>query len=76
MKLFLKPKNFSHFFVKFLESTSTFKHFEKKMTVITTLIRNLQAVKDLVRLLPKKHCSRAPFESQHVKGSQTLVKSA
>ena len=30
MKLFLKPKNFSHFFVKFLESTSTFKHFEKK----------------------------------------------
>ena len=46
------------------------------MIVIATLLRNLQTVKDLVRLLSKEHCFRPPFDSQHVKGSQTLVKSA
>ena len=30
MELYLKPKIFSYFFVPFLESTSNFKHFEKK----------------------------------------------
>ena len=48
---------------------------KKKMIVIAFLLRNLQSVKDLVRLLCKKHCFRTPFDSQHVKGSQTLVKS-
>ena len=45
------------------------------MIVIATLLRNLQAVKGLVRLLSKKHYFRTPFDSQHVKGSQTHVKS-
>ena len=48
--------------------------FKKKMIVIAFLLRNLQAVKDLVRLLFKKHCFRTPFESTYVKGSQTLLK--
>ena len=30
IQLPLKPKTFSDFFVPFLESTSNFKHFEKK----------------------------------------------
>ena len=30
MQLSLKPTIFSNFFVPFLESTSNFKHFEKK----------------------------------------------
>ena len=46
------------------------------MTVIATLLRKLQAVKDLVGPLSKKHDFRTPFDSQDVKGSQTLVKSA
>ena len=46
------------------------------MIVIATLLRNLQAVKDLVRPLSKKQCFRTTFDSQHVKGSQTLAKSA
>ena len=46
------------------------------MIVIATLLRKLQAVKDMVRLLSKKHCFRTLLHSQHVKGSQTLVKSA
>ena len=39
------------------------------MIVIATLLRDLQAVKDLVRLLSEKHCFRAPFDSQQVKRS-------
>ena len=46
------------------------------MILIATLLRKLQAVKDLVRPLSKKQRFRAPFDSQHVNGSQTLVKSA
>ena len=30
MEFSLKPKTFSDFFISFLESTSNFKHFEKK----------------------------------------------
>ena len=47
----------------------------KNIIVIATLLRNLQAVKDLVKLLSKKHCFTTTFDSQHVKGCQTLVKS-
>ena len=75
MQLSLKPKTFCDSFNPFLESTSNFKDFEKKIIVIATLLRNLQGVKDLVRLLSKKHCFRTPFDTQHVKGSKTLVKS-
>ena len=46
------------------------------MIVIPTLFRKLQDEKNLVRPLSKKHSSRTPFSSQHVKESQTLVKSA
>ena len=48
----------------------------KKMIAIPTLFRKLQNVKNVGRQLSKKHCSRTPFDSQHVTGSQTLVKSA
>ena len=46
------------------------------MILIATLLRNSQSVKDLVNLLSKKHCFRTPFDSQHVKESQIVVKSA
>ena len=46
------------------------------MIVIATLFPKLQTVKNVVRPLSKKHRSRTNFDSQHVKGSQTLVKSA
>ena len=44
--------------------------------VIATLFRKLQTVKDLGRPPSKKHRFRTPFDIQHTKGSQTLVKSA
>ena len=45
------------------------------MIVIATLFRKLQTVKELVRPLSKKHRLRRPFDNEHVKASQTLVKS-
>ena len=45
------------------------------MIGVATLLGKLQGVKDFVRPLSKKHRFRTPFDSQHVKGSQTLVKS-
>ena len=49
---------------------------KKNMIVIATLFRKLQTVKDLFRPLSKKHRFGTPFDSQHVKGSQTLAKRA
>ena len=46
------------------------------MIAIPTLFRKLQNVKNVVRPLFKEDRSRTPFDSQHVKGSQTLVKYA
>ena len=50
--------------------------FKKKKIVIANVFPKLQTVKDLVRPLSKKRCLRTSFESQHVKGSQTLPKNA
>ena len=61
MQLSLKPKTFYHCFVLFLKSASNFKHFEKKMIVIATLFRKLKTMKDLDRLLSKKHRFRTPL---------------
>ena len=46
------------------------------MIVIATLLRNFHVVKELVNLLSSKQCFRTAFDSQHVKGSQTHLKSA
>ena len=46
------------------------------MIGIATLFRRTQAVKNLFRPLSEKHRFRTPFDSQHVKGSQTLSNGA
>ena len=46
------------------------------MILIATLFGKLDTVKELVRRLFKKQRLRNPFDSQHIKGSETLVKSA
>ena len=46
------------------------------MIVIANVFPKLETVKDLVRPLSKKPCLRTPFDSQHVKAPQTLLKSA
>ena len=73
MQLCSKQKNFSDFFVPFLEIALNFEHFEKMMIVIPTLFRNLMTFKDFVWPVSKKHRFRTLFEGQHVKGTQILV---
>ena len=75
IQLSLKPTIFSDFFFPFLESTSIFKHLKKKMILIPCLFMKLDTAKELVRPLFKKHRYRNAFDSQHIKRSQTLVKS-
>ena len=70
-----------------MKSKSNFKQFEKKedymymysiciICIIAYVFPKLQNVKDLVRPLSKKQCLRTSLESQHVKASETIVKSA
>ena len=61
------------FFVSFVEFASNLKN---KKIVIANIFPILQTMKDLVRPLSGKHRFRTPSESEHVKGSKTLVKSA
>ena len=68
-------KNFPNFLFLFWNFHQILKIFLKKMIVITNIFRKWQTVKNLVRPLSKKRPFRTSFESQHVKGSQTLVKS-
>ena len=76
MQLSLKPKTFLNFLFHFWNLHHILKNLKEKMIVIATLLWKLQNVKDLVRPLSKKHPFRTPVDIQHVKGSQTLVKSA
>ena len=76
MQLSLKPTTFSDCFVHFWNLDQILNILKKKMIVIATFFRKLQTVKGLVRPLFEKHIVRTPLDSQHVKGSQTLVKSA
>ena len=59
-----------------MESTSNFKHFQIKVARHRSSIFQLQTVKNLARLLSKKHRLGTSFDSQHLKGSQTLVKAS
>ena len=49
---------------------------KKKIIVAANVFPNLRTVKDLVKPLYKKGRFRTSFRSQHIKGSQLLVKSA
>ena len=52
------------------------KILKRKMIAIANIFSKLQTVKMLVKPLSKKLRFRTSFDSQHLKGSQTLVKSA
>ena len=70
-----KRKTFDQFFVPFLESTSKFKHFEKKMMLIANVFPKLGTVKIFVRKRSQEHHFGTGFYSQHMKASQVLAKS-
>ena len=76
IQLSLKPTTFSQNFWIFWNLYQFLNILEKMMIIIGRLFRKLQTVRDLVRPLSKKHRFRTPLDSQHVKGFQTLIKSA
>ena len=55
IQLSLKPNTFSDFFSHFWNLYQILNNSKKKMIVIATLLRKLQAAKDLVNLLSKKN---------------------
>ena len=64
------------FFFNFWNLYQILNLLKQKMSVIATSFRKLQTVPDLFRPLSKKQRFRIPFDSQHVKESQTLAKGA
>ena len=76
MQLSKKQNSFSQFFPPFLKCTFNFKYFKNKMTLIADVFPKLQAAKDVLPQMPKSPRFRTPCDSQHVNGSETLVKSA
>ena len=75
MELSGKRKRFFDFFVALLNLNPILKILKKNIIVIALLLPKLQTVKGLVRPLSKKRSLRTLFESQHLKGFQTLMKS-
>ena len=65
--------NFLLYFGNFLHILNI---FQKKKIVIAYVLPKLQTVKDLVRALSKNQILSNFFESQRVKGSQTLLMSS
>ena len=76
MKLSEKQKTLSQYLPLFFKSTSNFGSFERKRTLISFVIPNLRTAKDVIREMSKKPRFRTPFDSQHAKGIQKLLKSA
>ena len=70
-----KRKNFSQFFLPFLESPSNLNILRKKTMLRANVFRKLQSVKIFVRQLCQKHRFGTRFDSQHLKKSQKLPKS-
>ena len=75
MQLSQKRKNYSEFFVSFLESTSNFKDLEEKMMVVANVFPKLQTVKNFLTPRCKKQRFGTRLDSRHVKVSRTVVKS-
>ena len=68
-------KVFPTFLLIFWNLHQVLKIFSKKIIVIANIFPQLKTVKNLIRALSNKRCFRTSFDCQHVKGSQTLVKS-
>ena len=69
MQLSEKRETFPQFFVPFLESTSNFKYFEKKVMVIANMFPNFETVKNFFTPLYKKWSFGTRLDSGHVKVS-------
>ena len=75
-KLSQKQKAFSEFFLEFSKSTLNFEYFQKKQTtLIADLFPKLRTPENVVRYMSKKSRFKGPFDRQHGKRVQTLLRS-
>ena len=74
-QLFQKQKDFSQFFLAFLKSTLNFEHLQKKDDLQADLFPKLRTPKNVVRYMSKKSRFKGPFDRQHSKRVQTLLRS-
>ena len=74
---YLKNKKlFLYILLRCWNLNSMLNILEKQINLIAYVFPNFRTAKDVVMQMSKKPRFRTPFDSQHVKGSQTLVKSA
>ena len=73
---YLKNKKlFLNFFLRFRNLHEILNICRKKMTLIADLFAKLRTPKNLVRYLSKKSRFKGPFDRQHGKRVQTLLRS-
>ena len=70
-----KQKAFPEFFLGFSESTLDFEDFEKQMTLIADLFPKSRTPENVIRYMSKKSRFKGPFDRQHGKRVQTLLRS-
>ena len=71
-----EEKDFSDLFSPCLKSRLNFEHLGNNMSTIAYVLTKIQTPKHVVRQMSKKSCFRRPYDMQHGKRSQTLLKSA
>ena len=76
MQLSQKQKTFSQLFAAFLKFRLNFKYFEKKYYPHRFFISEITDSKSVIRKMSKKSRFREPFDKQHGKRAQALLKSA
>ena len=76
LQLSKRQKTFSQFFAPFLKFPLNFEHFEKKDDPHSLCIFGKAHCERRGYTMTKKPHFRTPFNSEHVNGSQTLVKPA
>ena len=75
MQLFEKQIIFSKFFLHFWNLYQILNIFMKKMTLLADVFLKLETPKNLVRSMSKESSFKGPFEKQHGKRAQLLLKS-
>ena len=70
-----KQKPFYQFFLAFSKSTLNLERFQKKMTFIADFFPKLRTPENVARYMSKKSRFKGPFDRQHGKRIQTLLRS-
>ena len=74
MQLSEQEKKFPEFFCAILISTINFEHFQNEIDPHSWYISELRTLKNVVKQFSKKSRVRGPFDKQHGKGDETMLK--